>query len=172
LVYKVGMTWRFGGISSHHTSRRIYGRNISSTWCLSGSHDAHSLEQTTETDKIMVRWPRTPTAPFRSLHMRNNYWISNNHRHRGLSVIYHWQSRRNNFVAKFPVGIFLLRAFFVCKIMGYFFIDKSSDQTWNHQWMVFWWTNSVSDVNKLRFTSIILLTEKCKDVIYEKQNKS
>jgi len=30
-VYKVGMTWRFGGISNRHTSRDIYGRNIFST---------------------------------------------------------------------------------------------------------------------------------------------
>jgi len=31
MVYKVGMTWRFGGISNHNTSRGIYGRNILST---------------------------------------------------------------------------------------------------------------------------------------------
>jgi len=30
-VYKAGMTWWFGGILEGHTSRRIYGCNISST---------------------------------------------------------------------------------------------------------------------------------------------
>jgi hypothetical protein len=31
-IYKqAGMTWQFGGILGRHTSRRIYGRNISST---------------------------------------------------------------------------------------------------------------------------------------------
>jgi hypothetical protein len=31
MVYKAGMTWKFGGISGRRTSQRIYGRNISST---------------------------------------------------------------------------------------------------------------------------------------------
>jgi len=70
-IYKAEKTWRFGGISGRHTSRRIYERNISSTWHLSGSHDTHSLVPRTGTGKFTVRLPHTPVAPFHSLHIRN-----------------------------------------------------------------------------------------------------
>ena len=75
-VYKAWMTWWFKEISGRHTYRRIYGRNISSTWHLSNSHDVHSPVPTTKTGKFMVRWPRTPTTPFCSLHMRSG-WSTN-----------------------------------------------------------------------------------------------
>jgi hypothetical protein len=63
-VYKAGMTWQFERISCRHTSRRIYGRYISSMWRLSSSHDTHSPEPTIKIDKFMVRWPRTPGYVF------------------------------------------------------------------------------------------------------------
>jgi hypothetical protein len=72
-LYQAEMTWWFGRIPGRHTSRRIYGRNIFSTWRLSGSHDAHSLVPRTRTGKFTVRLPRTPVAPFRSLHMRSGW---------------------------------------------------------------------------------------------------
>jgi len=72
-VSKAGTTWRFGGISNRYTSQEIYGRNILSTWCLSGSHNAHSPVLATGTDILMIRWQRTPAAPFRLLHMRNRW---------------------------------------------------------------------------------------------------
>jgi len=75
-VYKAWMTWWFRGILGRHIYKRIYGRNISSTWHLSGSHDVHSSVLTTGTGKFMVRWPRTPTTPFCSLHMRSG-WCTN-----------------------------------------------------------------------------------------------
>jgi hypothetical protein len=54
-------------------SWEIYGSNILSTWCLSGSHDAHSLMLATGTDKFMVRCQRTSAALFRLLHMQNGW---------------------------------------------------------------------------------------------------
>jgi hypothetical protein len=54
-IYKAGMTWRFGGISGRNTSRRIYERNISSTWRLSGSHETRGPVPTTGTGKFMVQ---------------------------------------------------------------------------------------------------------------------
>ena len=49
-VSKARTTWRFGGISNRYTSRKIFGRNILSTWRLSGSHDAQSLVLATGTE--------------------------------------------------------------------------------------------------------------------------
>jgi len=72
-VFKAETTWWFGGISNRYTSRQIYGSNILSTWCLSGSHDAHSPVLATKTGQFMVRWQRTPTTLFRLLHMRNRW---------------------------------------------------------------------------------------------------
>ena len=72
-LYQAEMTWWFGRIPGRHTSRRIYGRNIFSTWRPSGSCDAHSLVPRTRTGKFTVRLPRTPVAPFRSLHMRSGW---------------------------------------------------------------------------------------------------
>jgi hypothetical protein len=69
MLYQAGITWRFGGILGRHTSWRIYGRSIFSTWCPSGSHDAHSLVPRTRTEKFTVWLPHTPTASFHSLHM-------------------------------------------------------------------------------------------------------
>jgi len=72
-ISKAGTTWQVRGISNHYTSREIYGRNILSTWCLSGAHDAHSPVLATRTGKFTVRWQHIPAAPFRLLHMRNRW---------------------------------------------------------------------------------------------------
>jgi hypothetical protein len=61
--------WRFGEIWGRHTSRRIYGCNIFSTWRLNGSCDAHNPMSRIEIGKFTVRLPRTPAAPFRSVYM-------------------------------------------------------------------------------------------------------
>jgi len=72
-VSKAETTWQFGGISNRYTSRKIFGHNILSMWRLCGSHDAHGPVLATVTGKFMVRWQRTPAAPFRLLHMRNGW---------------------------------------------------------------------------------------------------
>jgi len=59
-LYQAGMTWQFGRISNRHTSWRIYGQNIFSTWCPRVSHDAHSLVSGTRAGKFMVQLPHTP----------------------------------------------------------------------------------------------------------------
>lgn len=75
-IYKAGMMWQFERISGCHTSRRIYGRYISSIWRLSSSHDTHSSEPTIKISKFMVQWPRTPATLFRSLHIWSGCYVT------------------------------------------------------------------------------------------------
>ena len=73
MLCHAGMTWQYEKILGHHTSRRIYGRNIFSTWCLSISHDTHSPVRGTRAGKFTVRLPRKLIAPFHSFCMRNGW---------------------------------------------------------------------------------------------------